>query len=594
MAKYLVNNARFKPFSYEELIQPILLADAAHKELENQYTELSTKANIWDKLAGEQPDSKVATLYRNYSNDLRNRANQLAEEGLTPSSMQGLSEMKGRYSSDIIPIEQAYNARAAETAEQLAGKAKGIVYEGDASLSSLDRYLYNPQIRYGMADSQEGYKRVYNSAKALQDQLRNYGNGKRLDYYTKTWLQEHGYKQDEANQAIKDIQEALMSGDNIRGNNILSDILAQEMNTSGVANWSNNAARVDYFNRISPAIYAAVGETKVSPYEDYGRRLTDRIAAANPNPASNKYRVNPMPLRSAKEIDSKNKEVQSFIDKGFLIRNSDGGVSLSKKGLRTLRTGSTIDEHYPGVPGYGPGAEVVAAYNNMYTNPFLKWYNKNIGGFNEKTGEVSTPNTRLNNYMQSIKEGSYDVYRTTEYDRQVEGSYAENYLKQMWSAAERKDGEKVLKGVEFDRENGWKKTKSYTKSDLEGYVLTNVRPSRYGNTAILQHPNKNEIIRVKIPGGINPTAEEDLRNATYNAYYFDEILREGKQPALTSSGEIAIDGNGNIIYTDNPLTYADMVAFNNKKEEALQDISAFESQIVVSSETDDEQIKPWL
>lgn len=612
MAKYLVNNAKFKPFSYQELIQPILLADAAHKELEDQYTELSTKANVWDKLAGEQPDSKVSTLYRNYANDLRNQANQLAKEGLTPSSRQGLSEMKSRYSTDIIPIEQAYNARAAETAEQLAGKAKGIVYEGDASLSSLDRYLYNPQIRYGMADSQEGYKRVYNSAKALQDQLRNYGNGKRLDYYTKTWLQEHGYKQDEANQAIKDIQEALMSGDNIRGNNILSDILAQEMNTSGVANWSNNAARVDYFNRISPAIYAAVGETKVSPYEDYGRRLSARVAASTPKSTdpiipSNKYRVNPIPLRSSKEIDSKNKEVQSFIDKGFLIRNSDGGISLSKKGLEALKSPTSFLGAYTDVAHLGLNYTNVPAkigeIGSIYTkysrgdyskSDFSQWYNDNIGGFNEKTGEVSTPNTRLNNYMQSIKEGSYDVYHTTEYDRQVGGSYAKNYLDQMWSAAERKDGEKVLKGVEFDRENGWKEAKSYTKSDLEGYVLTNIRPSRYGSTAILQHPNKNEIIRVEIPRGINPTAEEDLRNATYNAYYFNDILWKGKQPALTSSGEIAIDGNGNIIYTDNPLTYADMVAFKNKKEEALQDISAFDSQIVVSSETDDEQIKPWL
>ena len=93
MARYVITGSKFKPFSYAELIQPIQLAEAAHQAVEDQYNELSTKANVWDKLAGEQPDSKVSTLYRDYANDLRNQANQLAKEGLTPSSRQGLLEV---------------------------------------------------------------------------------------------------------------------------------------------------------------------------------------------------------------------------------------------------------------------------------------------------------------------------------------------------------------------------------------------------------------------------------------------------------------------------------------------------------------------
>lgn len=362
MARYVITGSKFKPFSYAELIQPIQLAEAAHQAVEDQYNELSTKANVWDKLAGEQPDSKVSTLYRDYANDLRNQANQLAKEGLTPSSRQGLLEMKSRYSTDIIPIEQAYNARAAEAAEQLAGKAKGIVYEGNASLSSLDRYLYNPQIRYGMADSQEGYKRVYNSAKALQGQLRNYGNGERLDYYTKTWLQEHGYKQDEANQAIKDIQEALTSGDNIRGNNILSDILAQEMNTSGVANWNNNAARVDYFNRVSPAIYAAVGETKVSPYEDYGRRLSARATESSSSATVPRVPWRAIPITRTNEQIRNTTQMKS--DAEFLRELA----SNPSKALDVQKT------YYPGVKGRGePGsADINIAPGDVVTQSYMK------------------------------------------------------------------------------------------------------------------------------------------------------------------------------------------------------------------------------
>ena len=74
MAKYLVNNAKFKPFSYEELIQPILLADAAHKELENQYAELATKANVWEGMANKQTDPYAYKMYKAYSNDLEEQA----------------------------------------------------------------------------------------------------------------------------------------------------------------------------------------------------------------------------------------------------------------------------------------------------------------------------------------------------------------------------------------------------------------------------------------------------------------------------------------------------------------------------------------
>jgi hypothetical protein len=63
-----------------------------------------------------------------------------------------------------------------------------MVYEGDASIASLDRYLGNTNVRYNMANSQEGYKRVAAAANALSKQLSSYGPGKRIDAYTKTWL----------------------------------------------------------------------------------------------------------------------------------------------------------------------------------------------------------------------------------------------------------------------------------------------------------------------------------------------------------------------------------------------------------------------
>ena len=47
---------------------------------------------------------------------------------------------------------------------------------------------------------------------------------------------------------------------------------------------------------------------------------------------------------------------------------------------------------------------------------------------------------------------------------------------------------KVLDIVDFDGKKGWKQGDALTSADLKGYKATNVRYSRYGNTAILQFP----------------------------------------------------------------------------------------------------------
>ncbi len=114
MANYsLIVGSKFSPFTYQELLQPALLATQAHQELENQYADLATKANVWEGLANEQTDPYAYNMYKKYSDDLKSQADILATQGLTLSSRKALAQMKSRYSSEITPIEQAFNARKA-------------------------------------------------------------------------------------------------------------------------------------------------------------------------------------------------------------------------------------------------------------------------------------------------------------------------------------------------------------------------------------------------------------------------------------------------------------------------------------------------
>lgn len=292
MAHTLVLDTKFKPFSYDEMVKPVIASTQAQQQVEGAYTELLTKANVWEKMANEQKDKRAYKMYKKYADDLKDRAFALFNDGLNQATRANLFNMVSRYSKEITPIENAYNARAREIEEQYKGKQAGIVYAGDASQASIDRYLDDPAIKFGSANSQEGFKRVLTEATALTRKLRDYGSGKKLDPYTRTWLKQYGYEDTNIDQAIRDIEAAIRGEKNVKGQNILTSILDREMHTSGVDQWEDKNAKLDYFNRVSPALFAAVGPTEVNSYEDYGARLAaqeasqKRVARASQTPTN--------------------------------------------------------------------------------------------------------------------------------------------------------------------------------------------------------------------------------------------------------------------------------------------------------------------
>lgn len=140
MANYtLTVNSQFDPFSYQELLQPALMATQAHRELEDQYSTLSTEANIWDNLVNKEKDKKAYSLYKSFSDDLEQQVEQLAREGLNTSSRKRLLNMKSRYSKDITPLVEAKNAlREANTLRDKAGP--DAIFEV-SRYNSLDDFL---------------------------------------------------------------------------------------------------------------------------------------------------------------------------------------------------------------------------------------------------------------------------------------------------------------------------------------------------------------------------------------------------------------------------------------------------------------------
>lgn len=233
MPNYIITTkANFKPFSYAELLAPVASATKAHRELEDAYSDLDTKASVWERLANSPQDKDVYDIYKKYSNDLNQAADSLAKEGLTPTSRRELSKLKARYSSDITPIEDAYNRREQDRTnyKQALMKDPTLLSGSNPNAASLSDYMGGKQPIYHNVSGNDLYKRGAAASKASS--LRRYsgtniGHALGAQYWKLTKTQ--GYSPTEAalfladTNNIPELEEAINRVSNEYNVNALED-----------------------------------------------------------------------------------------------------------------------------------------------------------------------------------------------------------------------------------------------------------------------------------------------------------------------------------------------------------------------------------
>lgn len=604
MSNYsLVINSQFHPFSYQELLQPALMATEAQHNLEDQYADLESKASIWEGMANAQTDPRTYKRYKDYADELQAAANDLADYGLTPSSRQKLANMRARYSSQILPIQNAYQTRLEQAKEQrqALNQDPTLMLSRRAATTSLDDYMDNPMLDYQSYSGALLTQQVAQMADKLKGELTSYGT-KPLDKFTNLFLQKHGLSSKEVLNAINNPKASSSA-------RILNAMVNDAIESSGINSWADEAMKKQAYKYAWQGAWNAVGQTSASPYEnkqavmDYEfaqkKALMDyeykkKKEEAEAEAAAKSPRLSPLALRSQEEVDAANTSIAYYTKEGYLKRNSRGLV-LTNKGLSALREApfswaewkkkypkSKPTDYYAYINGYGM----------QHDNGFAGWYNSQIGGFSRSNvgqGTVSTPTTRLNAYVSSHRQGSYDTYHTTEYDRQIApGDYATAVTQQLWSASGNNKLEQVYFGKNSNGSRGFVTKKKLSGSDLNGYKVTNIRYSKYGNTAILQNDNNN-VIRVRLPKGIHLASESRVSSAISYADTYGEILHKGMQPKLRSNGDVVRDRNGNIQYTNTPLSNADRIVIERNQRDALDEMNSFGAQLFVPSTTETEK-----
>lgn len=274
MANYsLIINSRFNPFSYQEMLAPVLMATQAHQELENQYGELSTKANIWEEMANEQTDPYAYKMYKTYANDLEEKAGQLAREGLNVSSRRDMLNMRTRYNKEIVPIEQAYTARQkqAEAQQQALLQDPTMMFSRRAATTSLDDYIRNPQLDYtpysGKLITAQAAQAASALSKEMIDNPRKWRSILGNSYYER--VMQKGFSSAAVLQAIQNNPNAAPE---------LLRIVEDAVNSSGVREWNDKASLDRAYAFARQGLWSAVGETQYQNLDNWRAKMAAQEA----------------------------------------------------------------------------------------------------------------------------------------------------------------------------------------------------------------------------------------------------------------------------------------------------------------------------
>ena len=500
----LVANTQFKARSFDDMIRPYVMYTQEYRAQEDAIADLATKADVWAGLANEQTDPVAYAQYINYANALKDQAAVIADRGLSPSSRQAMLNLKRRYSSEIVPIEQAYTARKAQAEEQRKALLQNptLMMSRRADTTSLDRYMENPNLGYESYSGALLTQQAGQVAAAIAKELRDYGKGKPLDGFTRTWLQQHGYTAGE-------VAFAINHPDDPRASSVLNTIVNNVMADSGMADWADNKTLNQAYNYARQGLWQVVGQAQVGTYTDEAAKMTaqeamqERAAIRAANRAKEieegkikKERlrgVNPTSLYTVSEknnFSNAQKNIDNWVKKGYLGKKLDGSIYVTKKGLNHANEVSNI-------VGYN-------SHTSKWADPSFRNFLKEVGAVDDKQANTQwigsasaawsqgneqyqlkgwSPD-KMNKYMAKLQ-GGYDTDKETEFVHDYGSSGEQGRAKNM---IRRAVGNSNIQVVSYKGPtDGYTYDKDIDKKDfVDNYTVLASKGSKYGQVFVVE------------------------------------------------------------------------------------------------------------
>jgi len=578
----LVANTQFRNRSFDDMLKPLLMYTQEYNAIEDAASDLATKASVWEGMANEQTDPEAYAQYKRYADDLQRQAVNLSHNGLNPTTRRELLNLKRRYSSEITPIEQAYANRKAQVDEQRKAMLQNptLLLSRRADMTSLDDYMRNPQLGYESYSGALLTQQVGQAASAIAKELRDYGNGKPLDGFTKTWLQQHGFTAAEVAQAIN-------NPDSPRSSHILNTLVNNVMTDSGVPQWADRATLNQAYSYARQGLWNAVGQTQVQTYTDEAARLSAQeamqkrvaryAAGLQEQQRTNGLAINPINIYNQKEKDQANRNMNQYAK--YFTTDANGHVRMTAEGLKEY---NRKVRQTNGKPMVTPeGTTILVEASSSYGNSPFKQFIDSLGGSKYIINGKMQPGNLGNlwvKYNRDNAPSAFDATKSTEFDYTISDSQQKDMKKAIQTAAR---GTK-LQEVDFDGKTNTFKPSGDTidMEDLNSDKVTvlSTRFSPYGNTVMIKDKN-GEVHRYMMPAGINPTNEANRDRAMQKAMQWQNMVASGQYK----------DVQGNVHQaTPDEITYAQRMY-----AQALQEAYLYHSQLGISNKTKEQEFNPY-
>lgn len=578
MANYsLTVNSTFNPYSLQELL-PIYQANAqAQYQAEEAFSQLQMKADQWEKLANNAQDADVYSKYKSYSNQLKEAANDVLNNGINAASRRNLMNMRAQYASNIIPIEEAYNKRQQQA--QVLWQARlqdPTLIAQDPSELGLSYYMKNPSYT---PQSYSGKLLTAQSAQAAQNlakTLSSYGKGEPIDSYTNTFIQKHGLTRN-------DIQKYL-NGETTATNKVLGAIYQQVYDSSQIGNWANENQRRQAANFIKQGMWSAIGQDTVQAMENFEARenykLQQQLALAQAQQQQNQLSaINEVPIYTPEEQKEADKMKEKY-KQYFYTKN--GRTYLSQKGREAYNEGEV---HYTNNSENIKRGSVMGSDGRMYDlkkdkqgryyyteKSDFKDFLTSLGaqkylgkGHNWQPGNVGN---LWDKYLKTGVRG--DAKQFMEYDYALNPTQQEAYKTLLGNAGD-------LYEAKFDKKSGkWIKG---DKLDLEDFLNEdkkwNITASRYGSSGrtYLATNKEGKKLRIISRNYINPNVEENIDKLMTRNNKISNALRSGY-----------MDGK--------KMTEADRAYYEQELKNNVQQAQWFQSQVGIQNTTSAQTYAP--
>ena len=98
--------ATFTPMSAQEILMPAMQMREQHDKLDEQYGLINDEMERISAIAANDPE--LNQRVESYRNQLGAARDELMERGITSGSKRKALDLRGRYSSQLKPIDTAY------------------------------------------------------------------------------------------------------------------------------------------------------------------------------------------------------------------------------------------------------------------------------------------------------------------------------------------------------------------------------------------------------------------------------------------------------------------------------------------------------